>query len=94
MSAFNKIREGLAREDNTPVAQTLAPHEKEINESPDTITETGPDHDKEATAGAHPSDEKGNESDVPSEDVQNGVKEIQAITLTWGKGSLAALLCL
>jgi hypothetical protein len=94
MSALAKIREGLAREDNTPVAHTLAPHEKEIEEAPETITETGPGHDKEATAGALPPDDKGNDSDVPSEDVQTGVKEIQAITLTWGKGSLAALLCL
>ncbi|KAM0489019.1 hypothetical protein ACHAP7_000073 [Fusarium lateritium] len=94
MSALAKIREGLAREDNTPVAHTLAPHEKEIYETPEIVSEAGPNHDKEASAGALPPDEKGNESDVPSEDVQPGVKEIQAITLTWGKGSLAALLCL
>lgn len=94
MSALAKIREGLAREDNTAVAHTLAPHEKEIEETPEIITETGLGHDKEATAGALPPDDKGNDSDVPSEDVQTGVKEIQAITLTWGKGSLAALLCL
>jgi hypothetical protein len=94
MSALTKIREGLAREDNTHVAGTLAPHEKEIHETPEVVSEVGPDHDKEATAGALPPHDKGNDSDVPSEDVQNGVKEIQAITLTWGKGSLAALLCL
>ncbi|KAF5019380.1 hypothetical protein F66182_8610 [Fusarium sp. NRRL 66182] len=93
MSALTKLREGLARQDNTPVAHTLAPHEKEITEAPG-IVEAGPDHDKEATAGAAAPNDKGNESDVPSEDVQAGVKEIQAITLTWGKGSLAALLCL
>jgi hypothetical protein len=36
---------------------------------------------------------KVSEASVPAEDAQYGIKKIEAVTLTWSKKSLAALLC-
>ncbi|KAF4977099.1 hypothetical protein FZEAL_6332 [Fusarium zealandicum] len=64
------------------------------HDNSDVVTDTVVNTDKETSAGLPDQVDQGHESSAPSEDVQNGVQEIQAITITWGKKSLAALLCL
>ena len=85
MDSFKKAVSGLSRKDNADVTPN-APDDTNITVVNDKETAPG------APEGA--ADTDGGKDLTPDEDVQNGVKQIQAITLTWSKGSLAALLCL
>lgn len=47
------------------------------------------------TGSLHDSSDHGDtEKALPAKEAQTGVQKIEAITLTWGKGSLGAALCL
>ncbi|KAM5344263.1 hypothetical protein ACJ41O_012800 [Fusarium nematophilum] len=62
-------------------------------EEPAAIAVSHAANDKEREAGAAPEDTKP-EQQVPSEDVQHGVKLAQALTLTWDTKSLVAVFIL
>ncbi|KAI0123171.1 putative transporter [Xylariales sp. AK1849] len=89
MAVLDKLRPGVGHKtpNDTHVASTF--DDPEIEMSSDTVA-----HNKEAGAG-FPDDAANDRSHgeaAPSEDTQRGVKKIEAVTLTWTKKSLAALL--
>lgn len=55
-----------------------------------------PTNEKNAMSGSldKASDSDAQENEKPSEDAQNGVKKIEAVTLAWSKKSLAGVLVL
>jgi hypothetical protein len=55
-----------------------------------------PTNEKNVTSGSleKVSDSEAQEDEKPSEDAQNGVKKIEAVTLAWSKKSLAGVLIL
>lgn len=55
-----------------------------------------PTNEKNATSGSleKASDSEAQDDEKPSEDAQNGVKKIEAVTLAWSKKSLAGVLVL
>lgn len=55
-----------------------------------------PTNEKNATSGSleKASDSEAQEDEKPSEDAQNGVKKMEAVTLAWSKKSLAGVLIL
>ena len=85
MDTLKKAVLGLSRKDNPDV-------------TPNALGDTNvvAVNNKEAAAGApKEATDSGSGHDLtPDDNVQDGVRQIQAITLTWSKGSLAALLCL
>lgn len=59
-------------------------------------TPADPTNEKTTTSGSleKVSDSEAQEDEKPSEDAQNGVRKIEAVTLAWSKKSLAGVLIL
>lgn len=72
-----------------------SPSEIEEGHTP-VLSNIGPIDEKNNMAGSleRTSDSKGHDEDKPSEDAQNGVQKIEAVTLAWSKRSLAGVLIL
>lgn len=82
MSILDKIKAGVGPKEAQP----------EATEAP-VVTDTAIDTDKEK-AGLDQDINDAIDSSAPDQNASQGVQEIQAVTLVWSKGSLAALLCL
>lgn len=74
---------------------TEHPSSIEKGEAP-VASNIGPGDDKNATAGSLEitRESEGHEKETPSEDAQNGVRKMEAVTLAWSKKSLAGVLIL
>ncbi|KAM6539274.1 mitochondrial phosphate carrier protein [Fusarium falciforme] len=80
MSILDKIKAGVGPKEARP----------EATETP--VTEAGINADEKADVNQDINDAI--DQSAPDQNASHGVQDIQAITLVWGKGSLAALLCL
>ncbi|OAA65336.1 Major facilitator superfamily domain, general substrate transporter [Niveomyces insectorum RCEF 264] len=72
----------------TPVGMTVVPDSKHEKAQP---TTTDPANAINAAADDFPSKDP---EDIPTEDAQRGVQEVEAVTLTWSKPSLIAVFIL
>ncbi|KAF5006619.1 hypothetical protein FDECE_7014 [Fusarium decemcellulare] len=86
MSILDKLRPGPGKDDAQ--AQVVDPEANNVT------TVVGNDKETGGDGITHDAADDGSSSEAPSEKAQRGVQEIEAITLVWSKGSLAALLCL
>lgn len=80
MSILDKIKAGVSPKEARP----------EPTEAP--VTDAGINADEKADVNQDINDAI--DQSAPDQNASHGVQDIQAITLVWGKGSLAALLCL
>lgn len=88
MAAFSKFRANLQR--NTAEAESDAGHAPAPTNNGDDLHEVAP----AGVLVVNDDDLKVNFEELISEDAQRGVQNVEAVTLTWSRGSLVAVFIL